>query len=131
MEKVGIFVIVICLCCIISTGIKSKKRTNDSNLKIERDNGYKKGYVNGQIKAEEDFSKILEKNKKEYEAKLESDRTVLEKKILDSYNEGLQNGIDKMTEEINSAIKINTEEKQNLQKQKKQNWNDIISKVGE
>lgn len=130
MEKVGIVITALCLCFILSAGIKSCKKTNDENLKIEREKGYKQGFSDGKIKAETDFTKIIEQEKKDFESQLEKDKVFYEQKFLESYNDGLQKGIEKISEEINSAITIQTEEKQKLKKSK-QNWNEIISTGGE
>ena len=132
MEKIGFILAAICLCFILGAGVKSCKKTSEANLKIEKENGYKKGFNDGKQKAEEDFLNILEQNKKNYEFQLEKDKAAFEQRVTESYNEGLQKGIAEMTEEINSAITINTETKQKTKSKKsKKNWNEIISTGGE
>ena len=104
MGKVSLVICAICLLFMISAGIKSCSKTSDSNLQREKEKGYNVGVLEGKKAAESDYTKEMEKLKNDYEALLEKNKGILEGKVTESYNQGVQQGIEKMTEEINSAI---------------------------
>lgn len=131
MGKVSLVICAICLFFMISVGIKSCSKTSDSNLQREKEKGYNTGVLEGKKAAESDFTKKMEKLKNDYEALLEKNKDILEGKVTESYNQGIQQGIEKMTEEINSAMTIKTDNKKTKSKKTKQNWNEIISTGGE
>lgn len=131
MGKVSLVICAICLLFMISAGIKSCSKTSDINLQREKEKGYNTGVLEGKKAAESDYTKKMEKLKNEYEALLEKNKGVLEGKVTESYNQGVQQGIEKMTEEINSAMTIKTDNKKTKSKKTKQNWNEIISTGGE
>jgi hypothetical protein len=115
----------------VSTGIKSCSKTSDSNLQREKEKGYNVGVLEGKKAAESDYTKKMEKLKNDYENLLEKNKNILEGKVTESYNQGVQQGIEKMTEEINSVMTIKTDNKKTKSKKTKQNWNEIISTGGE
>ena len=131
MGKVSLVICAICLFFMISVGIKSCSKTSDSNLQREKEKGYNTGVLEGNKAAESDYTKKMEKLKNDYEALLEKNKGILEGKVTESYNQGIQQGIEKMTEEINSAMTIKTDNKKTKSKKTKQNWNEIISTGGE
>ena len=131
MGKVSLVICAICLFFMISVGIKSCSKTSDSNLQREKEKGYNTGVLEGKKAAESDYTKKMEKLKNDYEALLEKNKDILEGKVTESYNQGIQQGIEKMTEEINSAMTIKTDNKKTKSKKTKQNWNEIISTGGE
>lgn len=131
MGKVSLVICAICLFFMISAGIKSCSKTSDSNLQREKEKGYNTGVLEGKKAAESDYTKKMEKLKNDYEALLEKNKGILEGKVTESYNQGIQQGIEKMTEEINSAMTIKTDNKKTKSKKTKQNWNEIISTGGE
>lgn len=131
MGKVSLVICAICLLFMISAGIKSCSKTSDSNLQREKEKGYNTGVLEGKKAAESDYTKKMEKLKNDYEALLEKNKGILEGKVTESYNQGIQQGIEKMTEEINSAMTIKTDNKKTKSKKTKQNWNEIISTGGE
>lgn len=131
MGKVSLVICAICLLLMISAGIKSCTKTSDSNLQREKEKGYNTGVLEGKKAAESDYTKKMEKLKNDYEALLEKNKGILEGKVTESYNQGIQQGIEKMTEEINSAMTIKTDNKKTKSKKTKQNWNEIISTGGE
>lgn len=131
MGKVSLVICAICLLFMISAGIKSCSKTSDMNLQREKEKGYNTGVLEGKKAAESDYTKKMEKLKNEYEALLEKNKGILEGKVTESYNQGVQQGIEKMTEEINSAMTIKTDNKKTKSKKSKQNWNEIISTGGE
>lgn len=131
MGKVSLVICAICLFFMISVGIKSCSKTSDSNLQREKEKGYNTGVLEGKKAAESDYTKKMEKLKNDYEALLEKNKGILEGKVTESYNQGIQQGIEKMTEEINSAMTIKTDNKKTKSKKTKQNWNEIISTGGE
>ncbi len=124
-------ILIISACLVIIFCIKSCIQTRDSNLKRSKDEGYYDGVKKGKSKAETEFSQELEKSKIEYEAFLQSEKNVLEQKVTAAYNEGHHKGEEKMSEDIQAAMKINTENKKTKKKKSKQNWNEIISQGGE
>lgn len=128
MEKVSL---VICAICLLFIGIKSCTKTTDSNLQREKEKGYNVGVFEGKKAAESDYTKKMEKLQNDYEDFLEENTKKLEGKVTESYNQGIQQGIEKMTEEINSAMTIKTDNKKTKSKKTKQNWNEIISTGGE
>ena len=131
MGQVSLVICAICLFFMISVGIKSCSKTSDSNLQREKEKGYNTGVLEGKKAAESDYTKKMEKLKNDYEALLEKNKGILEGKVTESYNQGIQQGIEKMTEEINSAMTIKTDNKKTKSKKTKQNWNEIISTGGE
>lgn len=131
MGKVSLVICAICLFFMISVGIKSCSKTSDSNLQREKEKGYNTGVLEGKKAAESEYTKKMEKLKNDYEALLEKNKGILEGKVTESYNQGIQQGIEKMTEEINSAMTIKTDNKKTKSKKTKQNWNEIISTGGE
>lgn len=131
MGKVSLVICAICLFFMISVGIKSCSKTSDSNLQREKEKGYNTGVLEGKKAAESDYTKKMEKLKNDYEALLEKNKDILEGKVTESYNQGIQQGIEKMTEEINSAMTIKTDNKKTKSKKTRQNWNEIISTGGE
>lgn len=131
MGKVSLVICAICLLFMISAGIKSCSKTSDSNLQREKEKGYNVGVLEGKKAAESDYTKKMEKLKNDYEALLEKNKGILDGKVTESYNQGVQQGIEKMTEEINSAMTIKTDNKKTKYKKTKQNWNEIISTGGE
>lgn len=131
MGKVSLVICAICLLFMISTGIKSCSKTSDSNLQMEKARGYNTGVLEGKKAAESDYTKKMEKLKNDYEDLLEKNKNILEGKVTESYNQGIQQGIEKMTEEINSVMTIKTDNKKTKSKKTKQNWNEIISTGGD
>ena len=131
MGKFGLFLCAIWFLIVICSGIKSCNKGSERNLSNEREKGYNLGLIEGQKAAKSDYTKKMEKLKNDYEALLEKDRKDLEVKVTESYNQGIQQGKDKMTEEINAAITIKTGNKKQKSKKSKQNWNEVISTGGE
>lgn len=131
MGKGSLIICTICLLFLLGAGIKSCSKTSDSNLQREKERGYNTGVLEGKKVAESDYTKKMEILKSDYEQLLEKNRNTLEEKVTESYNQGIQQGIDKMTEEINSVVTIKTDNKKQKSKKSKQNWNEIISTGGE
>ena len=124
-------ILIVSLCFIAFFGIKSCVQTSDSSLERAENNGYFEGVKKGKAKAETEFSQKLEKAKNEYETILQSEKKALELKVSAAFDDGHQQGVKKMSEDIQAAMVINTENKKTKKKKSKQNWNEIISKGGE
>ena len=115
--------IIASICLVLIFAIKSCSSTSDYNLQKSRERGYADGVIKGKNEAETVFSRKLEQQKNDYEALLLQKKNELEQKVKDTYHEGVQKGIQKMTEEINSAVTIKTDNKKSKRKKSKQNWN--------
>lgn len=131
MRKVILKIYASCLIIVLSAGIISCSKASEVNLQREREKGYNSGLAEGRKAAESDYTKKMEKQKNDYEELLEKNKNILEGKVTESYNQGIQQGIEKMTEEINSAMTIKTDNKKTKSKKAKKNWNEIISTGGE
>ncbi|MBR1639341.1 MAG: hypothetical protein IJ688_08145 [Treponema sp.] len=131
MGKVGLVLCAICFLIILSSGIKACNNGSERSLSKERERGYNSGLVEGKKAAEIDYTKKIEKLKSDYESLLEKKKNDLEVQVTESYKQGIQQGKDKMTEEINSVITIKTGKKKQKAKKTKQNWNEVISTGGE
>ena len=110
------------ICCVRSCYV-----TSDGHLKTVKENGYKAGVSKGKQKAENDYLKKLNQNQAYYENLLEENQKKFEERVVESYNQGKQAGEQKMTEEINSAMTINTKNKRKKKKSGKEKWNQVIS----
>ena len=127
MNYLEIAVIGICLSFVIGSCSKSCTMTSESNLKIERERGYKDGLEKGKKAAEKDYYKKYEKLKADYDSQFERNKKIFEEKVSFAYKEGELKGTEEMTAEINSVMTINTEKKNQAKRKAKQNWNSVIS----
>ncbi len=107
--------------------VRSCYITSNGHLKTVRENGYKNGVLKGKRKAEDDCLRKMKQNQAYYENLLEDNKKVFEEKVVESYNQGKKAGEQKMTEEINSAMTINTKNKRKKKKSGKEKWNQVIS----
>ena len=125
------FVFIICLLIVVFVGIKGCSNRSELNLKKEEDRGYNTGFSKGQVEAESYYKKKMEQEINNFENKLSTDKVNYENKVSEAYSEGLQQGIETMTKEIEAVIEINEDNKKATKKKSKKNWNEIISKDGE
>lgn len=124
-------VFLICVIVVAIVGIKGCSNRSVTNLKNEEDRGYKAGFLKGQQEAESTYKRKMEEEINNYEKILSTEKANLEKKVSEAYSNGLQQGIETMTQEIESVITINEDNKKAAKKKSKKNWNEIISKEGE
>ena len=125
------FVFIICFLIVVFVGIKGCSNRSELNLKKEEDRGYNTGFSKGQVEAESYYKKKMEQEINNFENKLSTDKVNYENKVSEAYSEGLQQGIETMTKEIEAVIEINEDNKKATKKKSKKNWNEIISKDGE
>lgn len=121
----------ICVIVVAIVGIKGCSNRSVTNLKNEEDRGYKAGFLKGQQEAESTYKRKMEEEINNYEKILSTEKANLEKKVSEAYSNGLHQGIETMTQEIEAVITINEDNKKAAKKKSKKNWNEIISKEGE
>lgn len=124
-------VFLICVIVVAFVGIKGCSNRSETILKAEEDRGYKAGFLKGQQEAESTYKRKMEEEINNYENMLLTEKNNLEKKVSEAYSNGLQQGIETMTKEIESVITINDDDKKVTKKKSKKNWNEIISKGGD
>ena len=119
MTKASLFFIILALIVFICINSKTKKV-----MKGAYDRGQKSGYNTGYSLVEEDYMKKIDDIPAEYNEKIVAQTKLYEGKIKESSKSGFQDGKKQKQTEVESNLA-----KTAAEKEKKQNWNDVLFDV--